>query len=176
MNRFVKGSIAAGAGLVLLLGGAGTFALWSQSTSVSDHAVASGTLTLAETGGTWNTNPSLWVPGDTYTYTSTLVLNATGDHLKAWLSVDKGSITTAAVPTAADTALAAALQVSLVVTPTSGVAATTTPGLYDVTPTAGSYSVPITVTVTFPSSVAGTTAQGGTVNLHNIAFSLNQHL
>jgi alternate signal-mediated exported protein len=176
MNKFLKGSIAAAAGLVLLLGGAGTFALWSQSTTVADHAVASGNLTLASTGGAWNTNPALWVPGDSFTYTTTLTLTATGDNLKAWLTVDKGSIATSATPSVADTALAAALDVSLTVTPTAGVAATTTAGQYDVTPKAGTYSVPVTVTVTFPSAVAGTTAQGGTVNLHNIAFALNQHL
>ena len=35
MNKLTRGAIAAGVGVVLLLGGAGTFALWSDTAPCS---------------------------------------------------------------------------------------------------------------------------------------------
>jgi len=46
MNRYAKGAIAAGAGVVLLLGGAGTFALWNDSATIDAGQVNSGQLSL----------------------------------------------------------------------------------------------------------------------------------
>lgn len=174
MNKFVKGSIAAGAATLLLLGGAGTFALWNQSATVADATVSSGTLTLSASTGTWNTAPSKWVPGDSYTYSTNLTVTATGDNLQAWLTLDKGSLS-AATASAADLALAGALQTSIAITPTAGIAATTTPNKFDVAPKVGTYTVPVVLTVTFPSSISGTTAQTGSVDLTDIAFTLQQH-
>jgi len=44
MNKFTKGAIATGAAIVLLLGGAGTFALWNDSASVAGGSITSGVL------------------------------------------------------------------------------------------------------------------------------------
>lgn len=179
MNTFVKGSVAAGAGLVLLLAGGGTFALWNQTASVSDTSVASGKLTLAATAGSWDTNPDLWVPTESYTYSTRLTVTATGTNLKAWLTLDDGSITGALdadpVVQARNDALADNLVVTLDVPTTSGITATTTPGTYEVQSRARSYTVPVHVTVTFPD-VNGTTAQAGLVDLAGINFALQQHL
>ena len=44
MNKLVKGAVAGAAGIALLLGGAGTFALWNASTNVSTGSISTGTL------------------------------------------------------------------------------------------------------------------------------------
>lgn len=46
MNRYAKGGIAVAAGAVLLLGGFGTFALWSQTTDLETGSVTSGELNI----------------------------------------------------------------------------------------------------------------------------------
>ena len=169
MNTFVKGAIAAGAATVLLLGGAGTFALWNQTATVASTTISSGTLTLAASTGTWNTNPTKWVPGDSFTYSTNLTVVAIGDNLNSKLVVTPGSLGTGA--------LASALTVTMAVTPTSGL--TVNPlnanEFTVATKASGSYTVPVVVTVTFPSTVSGTTAQADTVTLSGISFSLNQY-
>ncbi len=95
MNKLVKGSIAGAAGIALLLGGAGTFALWNDSATLTDAGtVASGQLEITDTtGGTWvdlknnNNNPVdisnfKIVPGDHLKYTEDLELVVSGDNLK----------------------------------------------------------------------------------------------
>jgi alternate signal-mediated exported protein len=64
MNRYAKGAIAAAAGAVLLLGGAGTFALWNDSTTVDAGSVTSGHLALDDSSlvGHWyHYDPALTV-------------------------------------------------------------------------------------------------------------------
>src|SRR5690606_21937715 len=105
MNKFTKASIATGAGIVLLLGGAGTFAYWTDSAAVSGSSISSGTLSLGgTTTGTWKlvkgaqidaasggaesddmtitTSTFRMVPGDKLVYVvDGLTVNATGDNL-----------------------------------------------------------------------------------------------
>jgi len=174
MNKLVKGSIAGAAGIALLLGGAGTLALWNDSSSIADSTVKSGQLTLDSTAGTWNTNPALWVPGDSFEYTTTLAIVATGDNLDATLSVDEGSISSSS------SELLAALDIDVV--PVGALPAGITANLDGTfavaAQTAGTYSLPVKVTVTFPSTVGdvvGDEAQDETVNLAALAFVLQQN-
>lgn len=118
MNKLVKGSIAGGLGVVLLLGGAGTLALWNQSALVAGGSVTSGVLTLKadSAAATWtDISPELAsggvsipnianyriVPGDTIKFTQTVKVVATGTNLKAKLNYDP---TTIVLPTATGTA------------------------------------------------------------------------
>src|SRR5688572_24467850 len=78
MNKMVKGSVAGATGIVLLMGGFGTYALWSDSATVPGGNVTSGTLNI-ESGGaatwkdlstdsvstTWDPAKDKMVPGDT---------------------------------------------------------------------------------------------------------------
>src|SRR5205823_6097169 len=78
MHKIVTGAIAGAAGVALLLGGAGTFALWNASASTAASSVSSGSLTLsANNDGVWtdvtngrsatiNPASALMVPGNTY--------------------------------------------------------------------------------------------------------------
>lgn len=51
MNKATKGAVAAGAAGILLLGGAGTFALWEDNASITGGTVSTGHLDLAVAAG-----------------------------------------------------------------------------------------------------------------------------
>jgi len=118
MNKLLKGSIAGAAGIALLLGGAGTFALWNDSAAASGGTVQSGALTVvAKDAVGWKDisegqPASEWravdsgtvgqtgyiaadklVPGDTVTYTQKFDITATGKNLKATLAFNKSTVT-----------------------------------------------------------------------------------
>jgi len=106
MNKLLKGSIAGAAGIALLLGGAGTFALWNDSAAASGGTVQSGALSVALKGSaawkdisadavggtTWAPATDKLVPGDTVTYTQQVDVTATGKNLKANLSFDPTTV------------------------------------------------------------------------------------
>jgi spore coat-associated protein N len=108
MNKATKGAIAAGAAGILLLGGAGTFALWSDTDNVNAGTVSTGVLNLtldSADNAKWtetatpNTEINLAtfeiVPGDSLTYTTTVSVTATGDNLTGELEIAESSFDTA---------------------------------------------------------------------------------
>ena len=178
MHKIVTGTIASAAGVALLLGGAGSFALWNASASSAATAVSSGTLTLtANDDGAWTdiTNgrsdaidPAsvLMVPGNTYRFTQTLVVGATGKDLTAKLTYAPQSIT-------GDADLIAATQKTLdVSSSTASVAETPESTVFTVTPSASTSTVRVTFTIALPESA--TTGQDGTVDVGALAFTLTQ--
>lgn len=165
MNKLTKASIAGAAGIALLLGGAGTLALWNDTATIAGGDITSGTLYISDSTGSWDSSPALWVPGDSFTYTGTVEIEATGTNLAAELSVDTSGIT-------GDTDFANALDI---VFTASGTGITLdSPGVYSVTPNAGTVTANVTVVVTFPTTVSGTTAQDMTVDLDSVNFLLQQ--
>ncbi|MBM4517319.1 alternate-type signal peptide domain-containing protein [Rhodococcus hoagii] len=101
MNKKTKGAIAAGAAAALLAGGAGSFALWSDSETLNGGTITAGTLTLTAQGspswsdenGAIDISTFRAVPGDVLTYKAQAVVGATGDNLEAAITVDPASIT-----------------------------------------------------------------------------------
>lgn len=166
MNKLTKASIAGAAGIALLLGGAGTLATWNDSANIEVGSIESGTLTITGSQGDWDDAPERWVPGDSYTYTGTLTISATGDNLEAELSVNTASLVS--------NAFADALEVSFTAAG-SGIGVENS-GVYPlVSGGPGTFTVTVTVTVEFPeNSVTGTTGQGLTVDLDAISFVLQQ--
>jgi alternate signal-mediated exported protein len=174
MNKLLKGSIAGAAGIALLLGGAGTFALWNDSAVIKGGTVSTGVLSLAAptTQATWtdvstassivngtsfDTATQKLVPGDKVSTTQAVTVNASGKNLKANLTFDPTSITT-------DTTLASQLVYTLVVTAPSGTPAgvVTSNGnnSYTIAPPAtGTVALTAVFTVEFKSDTAGTTGQ-----------------
>ena len=80
MNKYTKGAIATGAAIVLLLGGAGTFALWNDDAEVAggDDQLRNAHDRARRTSASWidsNGDPILdiatylIVPGDVLTFT-----------------------------------------------------------------------------------------------------------
>ncbi|WP_144763129.1 alternate-type signal peptide domain-containing protein [Curtobacterium sp. 9128] len=178
MHKILTGTIAGAAGVALLLGGAGSFALWNADASSAASSVSSGTLTLtADDDGTWTdvTNgrsaaidpaKTLMVPGNTYRFTQTLTIGATGDDLRATLAYADNSIT-------GDPGLLGVLTKHLDVTSSSAnVVPSTTDDTYTVTPSSSLSTVTVTLTVGIPADA--TTGQGGTVDLSGVAFTLQQ--
>src|SRR5690554_2007263 len=98
MNKLVKGSIAGAAGIALLLGGAGTFALWNDTETISSQKITTGNMELDATTPTWSNvtktpavpiediNAFEVVPGHALTRTQTLTLSGTGNNLTADLT------------------------------------------------------------------------------------------
>ncbi|MBT2503580.1 alternate-type signal peptide domain-containing protein [Curtobacterium sp. ISL-83] len=179
MHKILTGTIAGAAGVALLLGGAGTFALWNANASSAASSVASGTLTLsANNDGAWtditnghstpiNPSTALMVPGNTYQVTQTLTIGATGQDLKANLTYANQSIT-------GDAALLAATTKTLAVTSTSAsvVQSPSTANTFVVSPSSATSTVKVVFTIALPSSA--TTGQGGSINVGALAFTLTQ--
>jgi len=100
MNKMVKGSVAGATGIVLLMGGFGTYALWSDSMTGDAGKIASGDLDIESVGApvwadisvgatttAWSTS-DLMVPGDKVQVTVPLDVTAKGKNLQVKLSVD----------------------------------------------------------------------------------------
>lgn len=187
MNKLLKGSLAGAAGIALLLGGAGTFALWNSSADVAGGTITAGTLTIApsETDGSWTANGDdvadiadyTIVPGDTLVYTQDMSIVATGDNLVATLDIADASVAPTSTSSSADVALAAFIDENAVLTAT-GTGITASGAAYTVTAGAAGVSQDVTVAVTidFTNGAAGVenAAMLGSVDLESLAVSLIQ--
>ena len=94
MKKNTKGAIALGAAALLLAGGAGTFAAWSDEASLGGGDVTAGHLRITETeAGAWtwnggddfNPDEDFIVPGDVVEYTAEYQLDVLGENLVASL-------------------------------------------------------------------------------------------
>jgi alternate signal-mediated exported protein len=180
MNKLVKGSIAGAAGIILLMGGAGSLAYWNDSATAGpasgSNSITAGTLTVtAVNTGAWtkgfynasnvlvgsvgavaNLSTVRIVPGNRLVYTQQFNIVGTGDDLYFTIGSTAGAVTAASAG-AADVALAAQVNASAttafaVSSVTGGtVVPATTPGTYRVSSNAGTPStVTVTWTVDFP--------------------------
>ena len=157
MNKTIKGSLAAGGAAVLLLGGAGSLAYWTDAAPVNGGAINSGFLTLeaqrvSETqdctdivyaagfagAGTAVAN---FVPGDVVSTTCTFVVGAEGDNLAATPVIPE---TVAITPSAG----AASFDAAVASTYTLGGAAYT--GATPITELNDGDELVATITVTLP--------------------------
>ncbi|WP_241984501.1 alternate-type signal peptide domain-containing protein [Cryobacterium sp. Hb1] len=181
----LKGSIAGAAGVALLLGGAGTFALWNGDAAIAGATITAGTLTVEASEGTWSDgagpiDPTEYfiVPGDTLTYATALTVNAQGDNLQANLNVPEGSIAASDGTAEQDVALNAALKVTTTLTTDVDGVAVESPaadGPFAVNASDGTQEYLVTVTVHFPSDVEGDDdAQAGSVDLSEFDVTLTQ--
>lgn len=205
MNKLVKGAIAGAAGIVLLMGGAGSLAYWNDSAQAGpasgSNSITAGTLTItAQNAGTWtkgmynnagtqtvapaavaNLSNVRIVPGNRLVYTQVFNVVGTGDDLFFTIGSTNGAVT-AASASAADTALAAAINGSgttafSVGSVTGGtVVAATTPGVYKVSSNAGTAAtITVTWTINFPFGAAvDNTTKTGAVNLSQGSITLTQ--
>ncbi|MEO8093358.1 MAG: alternate-type signal peptide domain-containing protein [Pseudolysinimonas sp.] len=201
MNKLTKGAIAGAAGIILLMGGAGSLAYWNDSATAgpaTGTTITAGTLTIsAVDAGVWKkqffnavptqvgsdvavTNAGLAavriVPGNKLTYTQTFNLNATGDDLYFTIGSSNGSVA-AASGAAADVALAAQSTGTFTIgTVSAGNVALTgvTAGVYKVT-TAGTSTITVTWVINFPfGASAVNTAKGGVLSLTQGAITVTQ--
>jgi len=105
MNKMVKGSLAGATGVMLLMSGFGTYALWSDSAGMNNATVNSGELDIAAGVVEWNDLATLgvndWtpatdkmVPGDVVTRTQVFDLKGTGKNLTGTVDFAAGAINT----------------------------------------------------------------------------------
>jgi alternate signal-mediated exported protein len=105
MKNSMKGALAAGAAAVLLLGGAGSLAYWSDSATVNGGVISSGSLTLdagtCDAGWTHVVGGAAVVevvPGDAIAKDCRFTIGAAGDNLSA-LPTTPGAVTYTVTPT-----------------------------------------------------------------------------
>jgi alternate signal-mediated exported protein len=112
MNKTSKGVLAAGAAGMLLLGGAGSLAYWSDTDPVagSDFNAGSLNLTSLDACNVWNLDtgepggqpfdPTVGhiVPGDVITKVCTFEVDAVGEHLRATVDAVPGTNSGALLP------------------------------------------------------------------------------
>lgn len=184
MNKLLKGSIAGAAGIALLLGGAGTLALWNDSETITGGTITAGNLDIAPVVNTtdgWKSGTTAIdlatykiVPGATITYTKTFNVTAVGTNMTANVALGTNAITAASTD-ADDVALATLLTKTATIT-VNGTAGSV------VTANAGTTQpVVVTVAITFPnggvpasSATGDNAAKNGQVSLNNFAVTLTQ--
>jgi alternate signal-mediated exported protein len=101
-RKMFKGAVAGAAGVALLAGGFGSFALWSDQQALPGGTIETGHLTLAAGAEEWvDENPadpseSGWqpgvdamVPGDTVTLSVPLTVSAVGKNLEGTIHIDR---------------------------------------------------------------------------------------
>lgn len=178
MNKMIKASVAGAAGVSLLMGGFGTYALWHDSATADNSSVTSGELNITAGTATWQdistAGPNSWtvgsaiVPGDKLKMTQTFDVKATGANMKGKLTFDPGAVN------------ATAFGTNLTITPTATVDGAFTP--VSGTPNAWTFSAPLsgtkTVTATvvydFASSTTGVQAQKAAASIGTSTFTLDQ--
>ena len=185
MNKIFKGSVAGAAGIALLMGNYGTFALWSDSATVSDTTVSAGALAIASAGTpSWSyvavdgqgatTYPAFdpaedeLVPGDTVRMVQPLDVEASGANLQATLEVTGLTESFANLDVTLSYAGKEATR-SADGTGDWNLAFTTATDI-----TALDTAEQATLTFSFPSTATGTTDQGATATLANAALLLSQ--
>ena len=176
MNKLTKAAIAGGAGIILLMGGAGTFAVWNDVSNAGAATITAGNLDIEPNGaGVWSVGGTpidiatyRIIPGTTLTYTSNFDVYAVGDGLTATVSLTEGSITAAATGNAAaNTALAARLAKSAAFSVNGGGATT-------ITASAGVQTVAVSVSIKWEDNAADNAAKLGAVDLSNFGITLTQ--
>jgi alternate signal-mediated exported protein len=188
MNKLVKGAVAGAAGIALLLGGAGTFALWNATVGVSSGTISTGTLAFGTSASPVWTDKSAGaltttfdpasqkiVPGDVVQLVQTVSVTGSGKNLVASLTYVPSSV---AIP--AD--LINAITPTLTVVQATGSAAATLTGSgttaspYIITPTAagGTSTYTVTISYAFAKATAGLVGQGESVDLAGATFQLQQ--
>lgn len=176
MKKVTKATIAAAAAGVLLLGGAGTIAKWSATKDINAGTVTTGHLKLDATEpGTWTDtssdaattefNPAedRLVPGDTVVFNQTVKIEADGKNLKGELTASE---LTGVEELPADLSVVVEVDGSA-----QGLVQDSDTGVITFA-TAGDYTVPVTVTVTFDKAATG--SMDAPVDLGSMALTLNQ--
>jgi alternate signal-mediated exported protein len=105
-KRVLKGALTVATGTALLVGGFGSFALWSEQDPLPNAPITAGELSLqtqaeswvdespAAATTTWNPATDELVPGDTVTLTVPLTVTAVGKNLAGTIDLDPAAFDT----------------------------------------------------------------------------------
>jgi alternate signal-mediated exported protein len=192
MNKLVKGAVAGAVGVALLLGGAGTFALWNSTIGVSSGTISTGNLAFGTaTNKVWTDNspgaatttfdPTVnkIVPGDKVSLSQTITITGSGKNLVASLTYVPSSVV---IP--AD--LAGSITPTIAVSKVSGDATLSGSGTvadpYLIKPgtqPGGTTTLTVVITYAFDKTLGdaaghGTDGQNESVDLAGASFKLQQ--
>ncbi|WP_182526643.1 alternate-type signal peptide domain-containing protein [Nocardioides dongkuii] len=172
MNKTAKGALAAGTAAVLLMGGAGSLAYWTDSVTGGAGTGSSGKLSIVPaTTGTWThngrpvTNPVdvVAVPGDEFLYSGTYTIGATGTDLQADLDITEGAVSGTFAPDA------------VTVTPTFTLGTTPLGASQQITAADNGKTLAVGIEVDFAWGAEGDNAsQGKKLNLTDYTVTLTQ--
>ena len=170
MNKTFKGAAAASGAAVLLLGGMGTLAFWSDAETVTGGTIDSGKLSLGapDCGTGWTLDGGAvfvaqkLVPGDTLSKTCTIDLVADGEHLGADLDLEEATFSAA-------NGLTEDLAASAVFT-VGGVTKSSVTSADDT----GTGEISVVVSVDFDGPTAVNASQDLTAVLNDLTFTATQ--
>lgn len=183
MNKMIKGSVAGAAGVALLMGGFGTYALWTDEAVLGSQTVSSGVLDIVDVGspvwadvsaervdGDWDASEAM-VPGDTVTMSRDVVLDVEGKNLGVEFTVSGFDAAAASVDAWS------ALEVTMTYDGTALDPVAAAPGSFSAVYEAGDHDLnglkPLVVTFAF-GDVTGQVDQNLTLNLAEATVSVAQ--
>lgn len=178
MNKMIKGSIAGATGVALLMGGFGTYALWSDSENLAANGVQSGELTIDTEAGVYDdarttgapndwTADDLMVPGDVITYTQTFDVSGDGKNLQGTVVLDVEDLASDFSTLQYDVDVVASGSGATDITKDS---ATT----FSFVDPFGTATLTATVTYTLPSGTSGTVDQNKSADTPASTFTISQ--
>lgn len=189
MKKSTKGALAAGAAAVLLMGGAGTLAYWTDTGTVGGTSISTGNLSLENDNcGGWILDKGvsgkeaaygsqLLVPGDSLTRVCSFQIAASGAHLEATLTTPTSLALTGTLESVATTESVPVSATYVVADDAAGATnPVAVPGTVN-TGQNGKYLV-ATIKIDFPygtTSVNGNDTQLKSGTLDNITVTLTQN-
>jgi len=166
--------VVAGALVLGLAAGGGTFALWSSSATVDGGGINTGALNVASNGaavyddlstpsvaGDWNNATDKMVPGDKVAAKQSFTLTLVGKNLKAQLNVNGG--------TTSPTGTEVGTGVTATITKVGGTAVAVTPGML-LDPSYNGATVTVSTTFDFPSNSTATMNTGVAVTAGGVTL------
>lgn len=167
MNKVTKGTLAAAAAGALLLGGAGTFATWSDEGAIAADSISTGHLVLEDVvSSEWtylddSEYAKAIVPGDTLKSTHKVTVDAVGDNIDGTLTL-----------TGLDGFSQEEVEVTIVAENVDGVTESDDQNGVFTFEEAGTHTLNVLVTVNFPAASSATMDK--TINLNAIDLALQQ--
>lgn len=181
MNRMVKGSIAGATGIALLMGGYGSYALWTDTGTAEGAAVTTGELDIEAGAVAWDNTKTaqaddwsaakLIVPGDEITVTQTFTVTATGERMEGTLTFVPGAID---VPAGFTQDITEYLAVSTEVAGPTVTGLTKAGNTYTFTAPIGSQTFTTTATFTFDETTPAQVGQGLSASIADSSWNLAQ--
>ena len=191
MNKMMKGSVAGAAGVALLMGSFGTYALWNDTAEMPGNSISSGVmdieagdvswddLSTADIANDWTPASQtaagdLLVPGDSVVRTQQFTVRGTGKNLEGTITLaGSAADTDTGVTKTGDDGL---LVVSVDVESNNGrvVRSTDDPNVFKFDAPFGAATLTAVVTYTLPASVTETDAQGATATMANSTLTIQQ--
>lgn len=176
MNKMIKGSVAGATGIALLMGGFGTYALWSDSEQLAENGVQSGDLTIdtsagayddanTDAAGDWDADDKM-VPGDTITYTQTFTVTGSGKNLEGAIALDALEMS--------PNSFSDALTRDVDVVSDNATVAKDGPTDFSFDAPFGTATLTATVTYVLPASVEGTDDQLASATTPASTFTISQ--